>query len=386
MNVPLWELVRYPNSVKAYLADGTLKKEANFNDTLLDLIKWATQNGCPESLAIILDHPIKKTMIYEREINESLLLAAERGFQDCVEILVDHGANLNMSSSKDAFEVAIWEGQVPTARYLWQKFHSVVRNYETRDTPMHIAAKRGQHEILRRMIDDGAEVDPRGYKKATPLDMAIESPNSGVSRVDALKTIELLLEAGANINACVDTRTVYEATKQLSGDYGKGVQSLIDSKSKYKAKRGIPDFGHPIDDHSDFFNAAYEGDIERFKKYLRLYEVGICSHNGETALHFAVKNSQHDMAEFLLAQGINPSQKGNTLASEKTALEIAKAKNDTRMVNIFVSHSNREKLLEAKSQAGILFFDEKSNKSEGSSQSNDQDNQSEGTLESPKNV
>lgn len=362
-NVPLRELVRYPNSVKAYLAYGSIEgqKDSKFKENFLRLIKFAVQGHYSEILKTLLDYPVENDRFYQAELNESLCLAAEKGFQDCVEILVDHGANLNYSSASsfsshkdmNAFHIAIWEGHEPTAQYLWDKFHNISMIYESNQTPMHVAARRGQHGILKKMIEDGVEVDPRAYKKATPLHMAIESIRTGVSREDVLQTIDVLLNAGANPNAIVDLRTAYAATNHLSGEFQTQVQELINSKSKYKVKGEWGDLGNVIDDHSDFFNAAYHGDMERFRKYLKFYQVNRCSHTGESALHFAVKNSQYDMAEFLLEQDISPTQEERN----KIALELAKDKNDMQMVNIITSYIKPRYLPETGKAPGVTFFE-----------------------------
>ena len=62
-------------------------------------------------------------------------------------------------------------------------------------TPLHWAARSGQVEVVRMLIDSGADVNYADEKAGTPLHMAVYSGHGDVA--------ELLIAKGADVNALI---------------------------------------------------------------------------------------------------------------------------------------------------------------------------------------
>jgi len=75
-------------------------------------------------------------------------------------------------------------------------------------TPLHLAAQRGEYEIVTRLIHAGAEIDARDQRGRTPLMEACVSKH--------IKCVEILLDAGASVELTSDDgRTPLDFTKVI---------------------------------------------------------------------------------------------------------------------------------------------------------------------------
>lgn len=106
-----------------------------------------------------------------------LMLAAIKGDEALAQKLLDMGAPVN-------------------ANYGW--------------TALHYAASTGQTEMVRFLIQKGAEVNARTERGVTPLYMA--------SRIIATSTVDALLKAGADKTLCTDQGISPAAIAQKRGD------------------------------------------------------------------------------------------------------------------------------------------------------------------------
>lgn len=143
----------------------------------------------------------------------ALMLAAEQGYKECVELLVSAGANLELAPQGDValkmnlcgqtpLFCASKEGHVEIVRYLLENGANTnaVNHYGV--STLWIPSQKGYVEIVRLLLQHradpelapfGLEADERGIAGWTPLYVAMKSRNLEVARV--------LLEFGANPNA-----------------------------------------------------------------------------------------------------------------------------------------------------------------------------------------
>ena len=75
-----------------------------------------------------------------------------------------------------------------------------IKTKKLRDTPLHIAARTGNIEIVQMLLDGGANINAVNQYCITPLHNAVKSKK--------METVELLLNQGANVNArYIDSKT-----------------------------------------------------------------------------------------------------------------------------------------------------------------------------------
>lgn len=86
------------------------------------------------------------------------------------------------------------------------------------DTPLHYAAHKGNWELVTRLLDDGADIETRGYKRYTALHVA--------TIFQQTRVLTVLLARGANANA-KDTEGLTSLHHAAGQGHWKVVQILV---------------------------------------------------------------------------------------------------------------------------------------------------------------
>ena len=120
-------------------------------------------------------------------------LAASEGHTKCMDLLIEAGADVNMSdrSSDTALILAAWHGNVECVS---AGADVNVRNKD-KDTPLLTAAKKDRCECIRILVEAGADVNMKGEYGYSALMSVIECP----------VCVEVLLEAGADVNSTTES-------------------------------------------------------------------------------------------------------------------------------------------------------------------------------------
>lgn len=129
--------------------------------------------------------------------SETSLHAVVMGqMRDMVKPLIDSKSDRNAQTkaSQSPLYIALILGELGIARQLLQAgVHVNQRNGLDYETPLHVAARLGQEEIVQWLVERGAERDPVTRSGETPLFMAFFAKHFGV--------VQTLLQAKANANA-----------------------------------------------------------------------------------------------------------------------------------------------------------------------------------------
>ena len=108
--------------------------------------------------------------------NEPLKVACQYGHLEIVMYLLSHGRwEYDVSKRTDTLlHIASVYGHVPIVKYLLANGHKTYINTidSCRRTPLHCACKKGKLELVRLLIENGANLEVRGPGDTTPLSYA----------------------------------------------------------------------------------------------------------------------------------------------------------------------------------------------------------------------
>lgn len=249
----------------------------------------------------------------------AVLLAAEKGHENVMELLLKSGADLEAqnSSQQTALQLAI-NGQASP-----KKIVAVVQvllkngiNTEIRDgsgsTALICAAGRGNEAVLRLLLENNANINGTKNDKSTALHLASCNGHEGV--------VKLLLENGANVNAkdCEGNTALHRVVRSRNFDDGSGyptvMKLLIENMADVNATNN--DWETPLHTVADFgMNVAAKLLIENGADLEAMDE------RAYTPLHLASKFGRRSTVELLVERGANlqaTSKFGKTVLHEAT--------------------------------------------------------------------
>ncbi len=193
------------------------------------------------------------------------------------------------------------------------------------DRPLHHAIQGRNIGAAQVLLDNGADVDARGFDEWTPLHWA--------AKVGSKPLCQLLLEHGANLNAL------------------NGVLRTPSQTATGLAVSFLRDWKPPLPKGAQaFFQAALEGKVQE-ARLLLAKEPGLLNlrdEDGDTALLHATKAGHAEIVGFLIQQGADI----NALDSDRqTALSWACHKGDLEVVKQILPRAKEEAHSEADRQA-----------------------------------
>ena len=195
------------------------------------------------------------------------------------------------------------------------------KNKKRTDTPLHFAVRNGDIEIVKMLLDRGADVDAINLYNVTPLHIAVESKK--------VEIVELLLNHGACVNArdCNSSTPLLLAAKD-------GSEEIVKLLLKHGADVNSPYTCTSIEGYTPLC-LAVRGGCEKVVKLL--LECGANVHaqdkGGKIVLHFAVEKGDEKLVKLLLKCGANihAQDKGG-----KTVLHFAVEKGDEKFVKLLL--------------------------------------------------
>ncbi len=253
-----------------------------------DPVLWAVQNKNTEIVRLLLENGAKPNpqLLDVTTLN----MAAENGYLEIVNLLIQHRANVNSQSqntSTTALMRAAANGRLEIVNLLIQSGAKVnLRNYSG-FTALIEAARNGHFEIVKVLINNGANVNSQDYyQRSTAL---IEAARNG-----HLEIVQHLIEHGADIN--------------IQDQYG--TTALIEAA---KSER-LEIVQHLIEHRAD---------------------INIQDEYGTTALICAAHSCNKKNVEALIAAGADVHLK---MTTGETALSVAIASKNLEIVQLLVDN------------------------------------------------
>lgn len=137
---------------------------------------------------------VKRLVVEDTEIDQldyrygksALHKAVEKNNQEMVEYLLKNGAdiNLNIRANNTALHLAAWHGYASLVEYLIANNARMTTNKKGM-SPLHMASHRGHEEVVKVLIDAGADINAKTLAYKTPLSIALKEGHDEV--VDLLQ-------------------------------------------------------------------------------------------------------------------------------------------------------------------------------------------------------
>eukprot|EP01087_Luapelamoeba_hula_P018391 TRINITY_DN5917_c1_g3_i1.p1 TRINITY_DN5917_c1_g3~~TRINITY_DN5917_c1_g3_i1.p1 ORF type:complete len:481 (-),score=79.01 TRINITY_DN5917_c1_g3_i1:433-1875(-) len=157
--------------------------------------------------------------------NTALMLAIDRGKIDVALALIESGANLEIKGQKGwtALHNAASggdKGYKEVAEGLLKAGASVDALSETMLTPLHEAAGKSLVDLVSLLVSHKANVNARDKFNNTPLRMCASNAQSFANVETFKQTVQILLDAGADINAgtTINTTSLHSVVKWGNAD------------------------------------------------------------------------------------------------------------------------------------------------------------------------
>lgn len=121
-----------------------------------------------------------------------IFLAVTNGHSSTVELLLERGAHHDLDvGGWTPLHAASQQGSVEVVRLLLQKGADLRTTVETGWQPLHFASAQGHHDVVELLVDEGADLDAVTDSGLTPLHLA--------SSRGHLAVVQILLERGAPV-------------------------------------------------------------------------------------------------------------------------------------------------------------------------------------------
>ena len=218
--------------------------------------------------------------------------ACERGNLDKVKRFIEGGYDVNKINQRSFMPrtplmYAAGEGRVDVVKYLIDHGADVNKEAWNKRTALHYASKRGDLKVVEALLSKGAEIDVEDRYHRIPLMLAAEKGNNDVSLY--------LVDHGADVDkkdSCKRT-TLHYASR---GGDSRVVEALLSKGAEIDVEDG--------DGRSPLMLAAESGRIDIL---LYLIDCGADVHKKDgherTALHYASKRGDLKVVEALLSKG-----------------------------------------------------------------------------------
>jgi len=282
----------------------------------------------PLWVAAVYDQKEIVELLLEREANINALdrrrqctplwIAVRNGNKDTVELLIRKGANIHTSDNEGRTPLAIAKQRGHTEIVELLKKHGAIEDTaavspETETTSsLHEAIVAGDIDEIKRLIDEGADVNAKDESGYTALYYAIWNEDKAL--------IELLVSKGADVNLTAeeDYPPLYYAV--MNNDFD-SVELLLAKGAKFDVKTfdGSTIFYHAAwmgnreivkffvtkgADVSTFHLAACIGDLDRVKNFIEQgTAIDTKDEHDWTALHWAASMGDVETSDFLIAKG-----------------------------------------------------------------------------------
>jgi len=154
---------------------------------LKPIFEYVKSDNLTASKKILIKNP---KLVHKKSFfgNSVIHIAVESASNNMIILLINSGANVNDKGDSDQtpLHIAAFRGDTQIVKTLIAKDAELnSRAYRLEETPLHLAAKKNHAEIVKLLLAYGANPDLTDFKGKTSLDVAIE--NHAESAIEILE-------------------------------------------------------------------------------------------------------------------------------------------------------------------------------------------------------
>jgi len=283
----------------------------------------------PIALAVNADRRRSIELLAEHGAELTVHVAAYLGNGEALEELLENGADLNTAdeAGHTPLHVAVEQRQREVIAVLLAHHAKVDAGDRYGRTPLFLAATEGAPDLARILANAGANVNVGDLVGRTALHMAAEQ--------GYLEIVRFLVGRGANLDAQT-TRGVYDSSVRVPGYFAHSGWTPLQAaagKDREEVMRLLIAAGA----EASIWQAVHAGDLETVKSMVAA-GADVNTHNrrlDETLLHLAARSGHVDITEFLLVQGADPGR-GNRRSQR--ALHLAARAGHREVAELLLKH------------------------------------------------
>ncbi|XP_063983689.1 ankyrin repeat domain-containing protein 29 isoform X3 [Diachasmimorpha longicaudata] len=258
----------------------SMKKESPW-DVELHL---SAARGDAKRLRVLLESGRVHIDCKDKTSTTALFFAAQGGFVDIVNLLIEHGATVDSCSIDGGTPlfVACQCGHLDVVESMIERGANVNAHMKDGATALFIASQNGHVRILEVLLEHGAKTDAARTDGATPLWIAAQMGHD--------HAVRRLLKAGAKVDA-----TRHDGATPLFKASHKGHTSVIGELLKYRPSLGLLPNGE-----SALHAAALTGHMTVARQLVGAgADPLLVNQEGLTPLQLALRHSQGQVANYL---------------------------------------------------------------------------------------
>lgn len=219
------------------------------------LSNWGYEGGHVAPVTVNLNEGRSVLPDKEFQSKEVFYIAAMKGLVNVLEEMMDRGMSPDtiIKSGNTALQIACAENRLGAVNLLLSKganpnLGGVDTGYE--HTPLVLASMRGNNDIVKALLKNGALVDKPNFEGVTPFIVAAQFGN--------VKVVKTLLRAGADVEVRDNFGVSAMDVAEPSGDTRKIIKNHI-KKVKNKAERSSARVeSGQVDEDNDYLEADPE--------------------------------------------------------------------------------------------------------------------------------
>jgi ankyrin repeat protein len=262
---------------------------------------------------------------------------------DGVKTLVEKGADVNVREyveARSALYLAVEAGDIEIVRFLLDHGADVMARQEDGDTALHAAVRGGNKDMVSLLLEMGVNINEKGWYEETAFSRALASQRDDFAI--------FLLEKGADLEMHIDDpehMALFEAAK--TGCY-RVVKFLVEREIRFKERRWGGDALSAAIEHGHTAVATFLIDQGADAAWRS-------EHNHKSLLYVAAEAGHEDMLKMLVEKGFDTNDSADHWVGRyrerhrftRTALEAASAKGAVAAVEV---------LIEAGAEIGIRGY------------------------------